>query len=171
MGSPDSSLFLLSISSMCRGSVAVSDRFYIQWKVAGGGYGKQYTIRTIRVNWDPWIQHLEDSALLSSSGHGYIFLSKNLAWVTPGSGDTSAASHHKWVNTRWQSHAWVWGKEWIWPSGADFVVLTPDTLINPCSISKWKFIYNQTYPEISLVYQASALLIKINKALVVSLEK
>lgn len=81
--------------------VVVSDRFYIQWKV--DGYGKKYTIGTTWVNWDPWIQQLEDAALLSRPGHGYIFPSKNLAWVTLGSDSASAASHLKWVIMRWDS--------------------------------------------------------------------
>jgi len=40
----------LPISPICCGDVAGSDCLYIEWTVAGRGYGKKYTTRTIRIN-------------------------------------------------------------------------------------------------------------------------
>lgn len=60
---------------------------------------KKYKIRTIRINWDPWIQQLEDFVLLSSPGQSYIFS----AIIWPGSHQALVAlqQHH----TR---NGWPW---------------------------------------------------------------
>lgn len=58
-----------------------------------------------RLNWDPWIQQLEDSALLPSLRPSYILLSRNVAWwhfssITPQMGEHEATQSYTWVEEK-----------------------------------------------------------------------
>lgn len=62
---------------------------------------RTYKIRTIRINWDPWIQQLENFVLLSSAGQSYIFFS---ARIWPGSHQALVALHQHHT-----TNGWPWG--------------------------------------------------------------
>lgn len=137
---------LLSIHPICHGSVAVSDCFYIQWKVAE--YRKKYTIRTSRVNWDPWIQQLKDFVLFLSPGQGYIFFSARL-W--PGSHQALVALQQHHTTNGWPRGDTVSCLGARKRVDVTFGFCSFDTLINPYSINKWKFTYKKTHPTLSIL--------------------
>lgn len=147
----------LPVSPVCRGSVAGSDHLYIQWKVAGCGYGKKIPHQDNQGKLGP--PNPAPGGLHCCQAKGTVIFFSVRIWQGSHQALMAFQQHHT-IN------GWTWGntvsclgvrKRVDLTIRCRFCVFDSRHFDQPCSISKWRFVYNETYPEISLVYQASVL--------------